>query len=95
MSVARTAADVLREHVTLETESIDRMYLNLYIPQLQRELGVVGFFKGHRGLPFASGAVMQPITTAFVSEIRRFVQERGLELVRFAPGQRKDDIAQE
>ena len=45
MTVARTAADVLAGHVTLEIESIDRMYLNLYVPPLQRELGVVGFFK--------------------------------------------------
>ena len=57
MTVARTAAEVLEGHVTLEVESIDRMYLNLYVPQLQRELGVVGFFK-HRGFTFASGAVM-------------------------------------
>jgi len=79
----------------LQVESIDRMYLNLYVPQLQRELGVVGFFKGHRGLPFASGAVMAPITDAFVASIHRFADERGLELVAFKPGQRKDDLAQQ
>src|SRR5439155_442850 len=93
--VPRTAADVLSEHVTLEVESIVRMYLNLYVPQLQRELGVVGFFKGHRGMPFASGALMAPITDAFVASIHRFVDRHGLDLVRFAPGQRKDDIAQQ
>ncbi len=49
MSVARSASEVLVGHVTLEVESIDRMYLNLYVPQVQRDLGVVGFFKGHRG----------------------------------------------
>jgi len=42
------------EHVTLEVESIDRMYLNVYIPKLQCERGVVGFFRYHRGHPFAS-----------------------------------------
>ncbi len=95
MTLPRTAADVLSGHVTLQVESIDRMYLNLYVPQLQRELGVVGFFKGHRGLPFASGAVMAPITDAFVASIHRFADERGLELVAFKPGQRKDDLAQQ
>ena len=49
MSVPRTAATVLRDHVTLELEGIDRMYLNVYVPQLQRELGVVSFFRFHRG----------------------------------------------
>ncbi|MPY80679.1 MAG: hypothetical protein GEV04_19990 [Actinophytocola sp.] len=95
MTVARTAAEVLDGHVTLEVESIDRMYLNLYVPQLQRDLGVVGFFKHHRGLPFASGAVMQPITEEFVGSIHRFVDTQGVDLVRFARGQRKDDVAQE
>lgn len=95
MTIARTAAEVLQGHVTLEVESIDRMYLNLYVPQLQRDLGVVGFFKHHRGLPFASGAVMAPITNRFVAAIKAFVAERGLDLVRFAPGQRKDDVAAE
>ena len=32
MSLPRTVADVLREHVTLEVEGIDRMYLNVYRP---------------------------------------------------------------
>jgi hypothetical protein len=95
MTVARTAAGVLSGHVTLEIESIDRMYLNLYVPPLQRELGVVGFFKHHRGLPFASGAVMQPITNAFVAAIHRFADEGGIEFYNFKPGQRKDDVALE
>jgi hypothetical protein len=48
MSVALTAAEVLRQHVTLEVECIDRMYLNGYVPQLQTERGVACFFKFHR-----------------------------------------------
>jgi hypothetical protein len=34
MSIPRTAAEVLRRHVTLEVEGIDRMYLNVYQPKL-------------------------------------------------------------
>ncbi|NQT37595.1 MAG: hypothetical protein HQ581_08910, partial [Planctomycetes bacterium] len=49
MSLPRTVAEVINEHVTLELECIDRMYLNVYVPQLQRELGVVSFFRFHRG----------------------------------------------
>ena len=37
MSVPRSVAEVLSEHVTLEVEGIDRMYLNVYVPGLQRE----------------------------------------------------------
>jgi hypothetical protein len=61
MSVPRSVAEVLSEHVTLEVESIDRMYRNVYIPQLQREVGVASFFRFHRGHQFASSALMDPI----------------------------------
>ena len=54
MSVPRTVAEVLRQHITLEVEGIDRMYLNAYMSDLQREEGVVWFLRHHRGYPFAS-----------------------------------------
>jgi hypothetical protein len=94
MNVPRSVADVLAGHVTLEVESIDRMYLNLYIPKLQYETGVVGFFKGHRGATFASSALMDPMTRGFVADIERFVEDLGVDLVTFAKGERKDDVAQ-
>ena len=34
MSIPRTVAEVIREHVCLEVEGIDRMYLNVYVPAL-------------------------------------------------------------
>ena len=43
MSVSRSVAEVLADHVTLEVEGIDRMYLNVYVPGLQREQGVACF----------------------------------------------------
>lgn len=95
MTLPRSVADVLADHVTLEVECIDRMYLNLYQPRLQHELGVVGFFKAHRGFPFVSSALMDPISKAFVSAIHRFVADQGVDLVDFRPGQRKDEVAHE
>jgi hypothetical protein len=94
MTVPRTAADVLDDHVTFELECIDRLYLNLYQPKLQHELGVVGFFKGHRGFQFVSSALMDPITKTFVTAIHRYVNDHDIPLVDFRPGERKDDIAQ-
>src|SRR5207302_7578268 len=57
MSISRTATEVLREHVRLEVKGIDRMYLNVYVPALQRAGGVASFFRFHRGHQFASSAV--------------------------------------
>src|SRR5690349_23383540 len=64
MSVPRTVAEVLSDHVTLEVEGIDRMYLNVYVPGLQREQGVACFFRFHRGHQFVSSALMDPISKA-------------------------------
>jgi hypothetical protein len=93
MTVARSVADVLDEHVTLEVECIDRMYLNVYQPRLQHVNGVVWFFRGHRQATFASSALMDPITKDFVGAIHRFCRDAGVPLVDFAKGQRKDDLA--
>lgn len=93
MTLPRSAAEVLRDHVTLEVECIDRMYLNVYQPQLQFAGGIVGFFRGHRGHPIASSALMDPMTKAFVADIRRFADDHGLDIVSFERGQRKDDLA--
>ena len=40
-----SVAQILREHVTLEVESLDRMYLNVYVPPLQYAGGVASFFR--------------------------------------------------
>ena len=90
MTLPCSAADVLADHVLFEIEAIDRMYLNLYQPRLQHGAGIAAFFVGHRGHRFASSALMAPMTRAFVADIGHFVAARGLDLVRFAPGQRKD-----
>src|SRR6266511_1040672 len=95
MTVPRSVADVLADHVRLEVESIDRMYCNLYVPQLQHVNGVVRFFRGHRGMPFASSALMDPISKTFVAGIHRYCRDHGVPMVDFVRGQRKDDLAQE
>ncbi len=71
MSVARSVAEVLTDHVTLDLESIDRLYLNVYVPKLQHELGVVSFFRFHRGHTFASSALMEPISAGLRRRHRR------------------------
>jgi len=93
MTIARSVAEVLAEHVTFEVECIDRMYLNVYQPKLQHVAGVVWFLRGHLGHRFASSALMDPITKGFVAAIHRFAQDQDIPWVDFAKGQRKDDVA--
>jgi hypothetical protein len=95
MSVPRNVARIIQDHVTFELECIDRMYLNAYIPALQCESGVVGFFRRHRGFPFASSALMDPMTKSFVAATERFAKDQGVPVISFQKGQRKDDVMQE
>ena len=94
MTLPRTVADVLSDHVTFEVECIDRMYLNVWQPRLAYGGGVAGFFTGHRGNLYASTALMDPMSKAFVADIHHFVAAHDLELVHFAKGQRKDEVTQ-
>lgn len=78
--------------MTLEVECSDRMYLNLNVPRLQHDTGVIGFFKGHRGASFASSALMDPMTIDFVRDVETFVSDQGTDLVTFENSQRRDEV---
>ena len=94
MTIARSVADVLRDHVVLEYEAIDRMYLNVYVPTLQTVGGMLGYLRVHRGQRFASTTAVAPMTEAFVHNIEQFVASEGVDLITFEKGQRKDDVTQ-
>ena len=83
MTVARNVAEALSEHVTLEVECVDRLYLNLYQPLLQTPGGAAHFFRTIRGNPVPSPALMAPITRNFVAAIEAFADANGIDLIRF------------
>jgi hypothetical protein len=92
MTVARSVADVLTDHVVFQLECIDRMYLNVYVPGLQYEAGLVSYIHQQLGLPIASTAPLAKITDEFSAALRRFARDQGAPWVEFVKGQRKDDI---
>ncbi|MCA1682112.1 MAG: hypothetical protein LC700_03080, partial [Actinobacteria bacterium] len=87
--------DVLSKHVLFEVESIDRLYLNAYVPELQRVGQVVGFLTRHLGFDIASTALVARRSEAFVAAIRGYARDHGVPLIDFVKGQRKDDIMHE
>ena len=95
MTLPRTAAQVLSGHVRLEIRCIDRLLLTFRQPRLQYGQGIHGFFCHHRGNQFASPALMLPMTGHFAAGIRRYIDTSSLDLVRFAKGQSKDEVARE
>jgi hypothetical protein len=93
--IAQNVADIVSRHVKLTVEGIDRMYLNVFVPGLQYEQGIVRFFREHRGQPLPSAALMSPMTRTFVATLENFVSRQGIPLVQFCPGQRKDAVMTE
>src|SRR5260370_23543745 len=93
--IAQSVAEIINRHVKLTVEGIDRMYLNIYVPGLQYEQGIVRFFREHRGQPLPSAALMGPMSRHFVAKLERFVAQHEIPLVQFRKGQRKDTVMAE
>ena len=89
----RSVAEVLKEHVELELESIDRMYLNVFVPRLQIVEGALRFIKQQRRSKVLSTTAVEPMTREFIRAIERFAGNNAIPVVQFEKGQRKDDIA--
>src|SRR5438445_13633190 len=60
MSVPHSVATIMDQKVTLDIESIDRMYLNVYVRPLQTPDGVAHYFRRHRGAASALRAPVAP-----------------------------------
>jgi hypothetical protein len=82
--LTQNVATILSRHVKLTVEGIDRMYLNVYVPDLQYEQGIVRFFREHRGQPLPSAALMSPMTRSFVAKLEDFVARHGIPLVHLS-----------
>src|SRR5690348_15598666 len=75
--------------------SIASSVAQIYVPRLQWEQGVVGFFQKHLGQPLASSALMASRTRDLVAAIERFVKAHSIPVVALRRGQRKDDVMAE
>ncbi len=71
------------------------MYLNVYQPRLQCEGQVAAFFRSHRGHTFASSALMDPMSKAFIVGVESFTRQNHIPLISFPKGRRKEDVALE
>ena len=90
-----SVADILSIMSSFRLKGIGRMYLNVYVPRLQAEQGIVGFFRDHRGQPLPSATLLAPMTRSFVMALERFVAQEEVPLVQFRKRQRKDEVMAE
>lgn len=84
--------DLLDEHVVLDLECLDRVYLNAYVPNLQTPGQVAMFMTRHLGLKIASPAIMEKIGNRFRRNVEQFATANQIPMVRFAKGDRQIDV---
>lgn len=87
-----TIASLLRERVTLQVRSVDRMFFQGYVPKLMCEGQVVRFLLD-RGFTIPSPALLGRIGREFREGIERFAREGGVPMVRFQKRESKEELA--
>lgn len=88
-----TINEILKDHVSLDIECIDRMYLNGYIPRLQTA-GQLVHFLHQRGFKIPSPTLLNQATKKYNASVKAFATRNNIPLIQFESGVRKDDLAQ-
>ncbi len=87
-------AEIIKGHVTLEVQCVDRLYLNGYVPRLLTEGGVVAFLRQAGAQAVPSPAIFGHITDRFKTRLRAWCTTRRIPWLEFKKGERKDDVVQ-
>jgi hypothetical protein len=86
-------AELIKDHVTLTVDCVDRIYLNAYVPGLHSSGGVVSFLR-RRGQAIPSPAIFGQITAAFKAGLRAWADQQQIPWIEFRKGERKDDLVE-
>src|SRR6516162_501267 len=84
---------LLHDHVTLRCRSIDRIFLQAYVPRLQAVGEVCTFLRWQRKFPIPSSAAFGKIGEEYVRAVHRFAEAKGIPVVYFKKGQNKEEVA--
>ena len=84
---------LLRDHVTLRCRSIDRIFLQAYVPRLQAVGDVCTFLRWQRKFPIPSSAAFGRIGDEYVKAIYQFAEAHDIPVVHFKKGQDKEKVA--
>lgn len=86
-------ATLLQDHVTLKVRSIDRIFLQGYVPKLQSVGQVCSFLRWQKGFRIPSSAAFGKIGEAYVKSIEHFAAKNGIPIVPFEKGENKEERA--
>jgi hypothetical protein len=84
---------LLRDHVVLKCRSVDRIFLQAYVPKLQTVGQVCTFLRWRRKFKIPSSAAFGKIGDAYVKEVHQFAKRNGIPIVTFAKGDNKEEVA--
>jgi hypothetical protein len=84
---------LLRDRVTLKCRSIDRIFLQAYVPKLQTVGQVCTFLRWQRRFPVPSSAAFGKIGDTYVEAIYAYAKAHNIPVVRFEKGQDKEKTA--
>src|SRR5216684_169382 len=75
--------ELLKEHVTLEVECLDRLYLNGYIGTLATSGGLVTFMREQLGRPIPSPVVLGQVTEKFRAAVKALAEREQIPIYQF------------
>jgi len=84
---------LLRDHVTLRCRSVDRIFLQAYVPRLQAVGDVCTYLRWQRKYPIPSSAAFGKIGDAYVKAVYRFAESQHIPVVHFKKGEKKEQTA--
>src|SRR5256885_13185436 len=84
---------LLRDHVTLSCRSVDRIFLQAYVPKLQSVGWVCQFLRWQRGFVIPSSAAFGKIGEEYVRRVHRFAAANNIPVLYFGKGQDKEATA--
>ena len=79
--------------VTLRCRSIDRIFLQAYVPRLQTVGEVCTFLRWQRKFPIPSSAAFGRFCDEYRKALYRFAEANAIPLVHFKKGQNKEEVA--
>jgi len=85
---------LLRDHVTLNCRSIDRIFMQAYVPKLQSVGQVCIFLRWQRGFKIPSSAAFGKIGDGYVKAIHQYAGAHKISAVYVKNGQNNETIAQ-
>jgi hypothetical protein len=85
-------ATLLRDEISLTCRSIDRIFLQAWVPQLQ-SVGWVCEFLIRRGYNIPSSAALGKIGQAYVEQVQHWAKEQGIPVHHFTKAENKEELA--